>query len=189
MQTKPSLSQAAIRELTGQKRLYLPDEICRSVQDIDIERLAANGYKAIIFDVDATLIPHHIPQVTSEVYGHLRRAEERGFKICALSNATDPERVKSLEDALGMKVMVARPKKPNTQGFMQAIDYMSVPTNQIVMVGDRVSTDILGGNQWEMYTILVDPIPSEAEPWPLTAIRLQERYTHLTERPLKPEEF
>ena len=73
-----------------------------------------------------------------------------------------------IENIVGKKFI--RFGKPDSQLFMFAYDmirnYRSISKKQIVMVGDTLSTDILGGNKFGLDTVLVlsgNTLPEDAE--------------------------
>lgn len=60
---------------------------------------------------------------------------------------------KMLEDAAGIKATYIG--KPSTYMFDTALDGMAVERSQVLMVGDRVATDILGARQAGIKSVLV----------------------------------
>lgn len=75
-----------------------------------------------------------------------------------------------IENIVGKKFI--RFGKPDSQMFMFAYDlireYRPVSKKQIVMVGDTLKTDILGGNKFGLDTVLVlsgNTLPKDADNW------------------------
>ena len=73
------------------KKLY-PYQYVESVFSIDYNELYKKGYKAIIFDIDNTLVPHG-KDSTKQVDKLFKTIQNVGFKTLLLSNNTE-ERVK-----------------------------------------------------------------------------------------------
>ena len=60
---------------------------------------------------------------------------------------------KMLEDAAGIEAIYIG--KPNTYMFDMALDSMAIDRTKIMMVGDRVATDIIGARQAGIPSVLV----------------------------------
>lgn len=60
---------------------------------------------------------------------------------------------KMLEDAAGIEAVYIG--KPNTYMFAMALDSMAIDRSRVLMIGDRVSTDIIGARQAEIPSVLV----------------------------------
>ena len=58
-----------------------------------------------------------------------------------------------LERASGVQAIY--PEKPSAFAFQLALQSMALPHKQVVMVGDRVSTDVLGAHKIGMQSVLV----------------------------------
>ncbi|MBI2575382.1 YqeG family HAD IIIA-type phosphatase [Candidatus Woesearchaeota archaeon] len=158
------------------RKLCAPDEHCTSVAEIDFEELWNAGRRHLVFDVDGTLTRYHSPVPGPGVMGALRKASSLGFAMCALSNDVESDRVKSLEVMLEMPVFMASPKKPHPRALKPAMRYFELRNcNNLVVVGDRLLTDILVGNRVGAYTILADPFQDNNDPFGIAVARLYER--------------
>ena len=91
------------------------------------------------------------------VVGWLNAASAKGFKCYIVSNNRSPEHIASLSQILGLPAM-ARAGKPRANGFLWALRQMELPADQVVVIGDRLLTDILGGASCGMRTCLVAPV-------------------------------
>lgn len=134
----------------------------RGVQYIEFDKLEKYNVKAILLDVDNTLIDYtkKLPEAISKwVY----EAKGRGFKLCILSNSNKEEKIRNVAEALELDyIMCAR--KPMKSGYKKAIKLVNVPPENIAMVGDQLFTDVLGANILNMVSIYVDPI-NKKEYW------------------------
>ena len=68
-------------------------------------------------------------------------------------------------------------KKPLKRGFkkeLKAIDHQN--RAEVVVIGDQIMTDILGGNRMGFYTILVEPILRKSDILPTRINRKMERF-------------
>lgn len=144
-----------------------------SIADISILALKGQGIRGIIFDVDNTLTSHHATVL------HPRVAEAFAV-ICSQFNSViysncEPDRHEQLRRMFSIPIIEPGLKKPKAEGFARAQQLLNLPAHQIAMIGDRVMTDIFGGNRVGFYTILVDPLDTQ-EPKVLTWIRNVEKW-------------
>ncbi len=144
-------------------RLYLS-----SVQQIDLEELKQRGIKALLFDLDNTLLPRHQKQFSKATLQWLKKLEAAGFKWMVVSNNNHSERLESLMQPLGVPY-IYKAKKPGKRAFLKAAARLGVQPSEAVVVGDQVITDMLGANRAGIYSILVQPLPGK-EYWGTTLI-------------------
>ncbi|HEY9151296.1 MAG TPA: HAD family hydrolase, partial [Anaerolineales bacterium] len=86
-----------------------------------------------------------------------------GFRLGLISNAADDENTQTLIDKGGFRPYLEfivssaafGKRKPHPAIFQAALDYFHVNANQAVMVGDLVTTDILGARQIGMKSIWI----------------------------------
>jgi hypothetical protein len=65
-------------------------------------------------------------------------------------------------------------RKPAPGAMRTALEIVQEPPEKVVMIGDQIFTDILGGNLLGAYTILTEPVPGK-EFFLTRALRLVER--------------
>lgn len=123
--------------------------------------LRDNGVEGLIFDVDNTLTDHHGPQIRPELKPAFDELSSR-FPTVIFSNCRG-ERFQELLKIFDIPVVANAHKKPEPGGFLQAAGMLKLPPGKIAMVGDRLSTDILGGNRAGMRTIWVQAF-DDSEP-------------------------
>ncbi|MDA3733783.1 YqeG family HAD IIIA-type phosphatase [Niameybacter massiliensis] len=143
------------------KRLY-PNLYLNSINEIDTVALKQEGIKGIIFDIDNTLVPYDVLDPTDEIISFFERLKSEGFQICLASNNTEDRVVRFNK---GLKVFaIHKSGKPSTKSFKRALELMHLTSNQAVIVGDQIFTDVFGGNRANLKTILVKPV-SEKDEW------------------------
>ncbi|OQS07947.1 hypothetical protein THRCLA_00064, partial [Thraustotheca clavata] len=71
------------------------------------------------------------------------------------------EEAKSIEELMKIKVLCHGTKKP--EGITELVELMQVEPHELVMVGDRYSTDILFGNSYGMLTIRTEQLSKDNE--------------------------
>ena len=136
--------------------ILYPDFYCKTIKDVDIEKLKENNIKGIILDVDNTLIDldHRLIEGAEEWCNDL---EEQNIKFCILSNSNKKEKVKKVAKVLDIPY-ISFGTKPLKRGFKKASEILNLPFKDLAIIGDQIFTDIIGGNRCNMYTILVEPI-------------------------------
>ncbi len=130
--------------------------------DIDFDKLYNMGIRGIFFDIDNTLEEYSAPEPLPETRDFINQLREKGFKVGVVSNAKRERTEMFCGDILPDRVWKAG--KPLSKGFKQICKKFGLRPNEVAMVGDQLYTDILGGNIFGAYTILVKPINQEIEP-------------------------
>lgn len=133
-------------------RLFYPCEYVDSVFAIDYQKLYDKGYRAVIFDIDNTLV-HHGKDSTPAVDDLFRRIHATGLKTLLLSNNSEERILRFLRNIESLYICDAR--KPRKPGYLKAVEMLGVSIEETVFVGDQVFTDILGANLAGMDSILV----------------------------------
>lgn len=133
-----------------------PRAYFESVKNITIHFLNDNNIKALILDVDNTIldfnknIPDGIEQWCEEL-------KKQGIKFCILSNSNKKEKVRMVAEKLDLPYFYFG-TKPFKRGFNKAIKLLEEKNENIAAVGDQIFTDIIGANRCKMFSILVKPI-------------------------------
>jgi hypothetical protein len=151
------------------KPTYLIDG---DVTDIDLDKLAADGIKGIIFDLDSTLVAPHSGKIESEAQRWLERART-DFKLAVVSNNQNDPYLKQVQEILKMPVH-GNAAKPSAKLFLQVLEGFQLQAHEVAVVGDRPLTDVWGGQRAGMKTVLVWPLKTMNEPaWVLLFRKLE----------------
>ena len=134
-------------------RIYYPYEWVDSVFAIDYEKLFKLGYRAVIFDIDNTLV-HHGNDSTEAVDALFPRIHALGMKTLLLSNNSE-QRVQRFCKNIHIPY-IHEANKPDASGYRKALEMMGVEKAQAVMIGDQIFFDIKGANRCGMASILVN---------------------------------
>ncbi|MCH1625013.1 YqeG family HAD IIIA-type phosphatase [Fredinandcohnia quinoae] len=135
---------------------FLPNEHKKSVYDISINKLKERGVKGIITDLDNTLVEWDRPNATPELVTWFEEVRKHGIVVMIVSNNNE-QRVKSFADPLGLP-FIFEARKPLTLAFKRAVREMNLKKEEVVVIGDQLLTDVLGGNRSGLHTILVVPV-------------------------------
>ena len=137
------------------KTIY-PKAYFSSVLDIKIGFLIKNKIKALILDVDNTLIDYN-KNLSEEIVIWSHELQGQGIKMYILSNTNKKEKVESVAKKLEIGYEYFA-KKPSKKGFIKVQNNLNLKPENIAVVGDQIFTDVIGGNRCKMFTILVDPV-------------------------------
>lgn len=159
------------------KPTYMLDAIYR----LTPAELAKHNIKAVLTDLDNTLIAWNNPDGTPELLAWIEELKAAGIPVLVVSN-NNAERVARAVSPFGLE-FVAHAKKPLTKGMNDAARQLDLPKEQLVMVGDQVMTDVRGANGAGIRSILVKPIVS-SDGWKTKFNRFMEKriMTYLKKR-------
>jgi hypothetical protein len=132
-----------------------------STYAIDFAQLRKNGIKALIFDIDNTLVPHGAP-ADERAIALFHQLHELGFSIMLLSNNKEP-RVKMFCDAVEGAAYIYKAGKPGKKSYEKAMEQMHSDRQNTVFIGDQLFTDVWGAKRCGLYSILVKPIDKKEE--------------------------
>jgi len=126
-----------------------------------MEAHAGVPIRALVIDVDRTLLPHRssvLPPVAE------RWLQEVGAQrpIHLFSNNPSRRRIGGLSQQLGLPY-TAGAAKPRRSALRRVIQDLRVAPSQVALVGDRVFTDVLAGNRLGLFTVLVKPIDATGQ--------------------------
>ena len=136
------------------ERLF-PDKHVKKVEDISYAELKNKKIKAILLDIDNTIINYE-REIKEPVIEWINKAKQYDIEICLLSNNTQ-KKVEEIANKLNVKYVYSS-GKPGRKGYIRAMKLLNVKNTEIVAVGDQIFTDVYGGNRLNMHTILVEPI-------------------------------
>ena len=117
----------------------------RSIFDIEPAALARRGIRLLLADLDNTLAPYGEPEPTQAVRDWAAALGEQGITLFVLSNNRHPERPRRFSQALG-------------------VPFLGHAGKQTAIVGDQLFTNILGGRNAGVFTLLVEPIRLAGNP-------------------------
>ncbi len=143
--------------------LLVPKYYVDSIFEIDLDGLKNRGIDSLIIDIDNTLVAWDKKTAPESVLKWFDKIQDKGFKMCLVSNNTEDRVVKFTENIKIQAFHQAR--KPFKTTFLKALDYMNSSVSNTAVIGDQIFTDVLGGNRVGLYTILVVPIESKEFWW------------------------
>ncbi len=142
---------------------FLPDGIFENVYELTPERLLSKGIKALILDIDNTLVTYDDPIPTERVKNWLDELHSKGIQTAFVSN-NHSERVERFCEGLGC-YFHADAKKPSRKFMLEAMEHMKTDTSNTAAVGDQLFTDVWAATRCGMRSFLVPPIKDKKTPF------------------------
>ena len=148
-----------IRNLT--KRMFRPDKNVVKITDINLEDIKKlkdqYGIAGIILDMDGTIkYPSNKIIDNFDKWIGMIKSE---IKICIVSNAME-----NLVEETSKKYdldYISFAMKPARKAFLEAANKMGLDPENIIVIGDSPSFDVLGAKRCGMKTILVNSLNSK----------------------------
>ncbi len=153
---------------------YKPDYMIEAVYQLDAKRLKDLGIKAVMVDLDNTLIAWNNPDGTPELLAWLEEMRRNDVKVIVVSN-NKRERVARAVEKFGVDY-IWRAMKPFALGINKALKQFGEKPEEVVMVGDQLMTDIRAAHRAGVRSILVKPLVS-SDAWNTKFNRWRERRT------------
>lgn len=141
-------------------KTFYPDEYYNSTYEIDFKDLYKRGYRAVIFDIDNTLVPHDAPADMRSM-GLFARLRTAGYRTMLLSNNKEP-RVSAFAGQTG-SAYIYKANKPSVKNYSKAMQLMGTTKETTLFVGDQLFTDVWGAKRAGIHAILVKPIHPKEE--------------------------
>ncbi|KAK4484574.1 hypothetical protein RD792_007158 [Penstemon davidsonii] len=164
--------------LSKDKHLVIPHVTVPDIRSIDWAELKNRGFKGVVFDKDNTITAPYSLSLWPPLGSSIEQCKFLfGNNIAVFSNSAglfeyDPDgrKARALEDAIGIKVIQHKVKKP--AGTAEEIEkHFGCESSRLIMVGDRPFTDIVYGNRNGFFTILTEPLSAEEEPLIVKQVR------------------
>ena len=145
--------------MTAWGQLLQPDlALGDSILGLTPELIAHHRLKGLILDVDETLVSFKQSQPVEDVRQWLQQIQSLSISVVLVSNNVSHQRISRIAEALGVEAFYIAAGKPSRRKLREAATLMQLPHHQIAMVGDRLFTDVLGGNRLGLFTVLVEPM-------------------------------
>ncbi|MEO1772818.1 MULTISPECIES: YqeG family HAD IIIA-type phosphatase [Enterococcus] len=135
---------------------YKPTWMVDAIYQITPEQLKKQGIKAVLTDLDNTLIAWDNPDGTKELLDWLKVMDEAGIPVVVVSN-NKASRVARAVQQFRLD-FVSRAMKPFSAGIKSAQSKLGLSSNEIIMIGDQIMTDVRGANAAGIRSVLVRPI-------------------------------
>ena len=139
--------------------LFTPTYYAKSLYDIPVSFYKENGIKILFCDLDNTLLKEH-KEIPKKDACELMKKLKKDFTIYIVSNNSSKRRLSIAAEKLGISY-VRFAMKPFSRGFKKVQKEGNFKKEEMCLIGDQLMTDVLGGNRYGIYTILIDPLSKE----------------------------
>lgn len=151
---------------------YKPDFMLEAVYQLDAESLKKYGIRAVMVDLDNTLLAWNNPDGTPELLNWLEAMKKNNIKIIIVSN-NNRKRVARAVDKFGVDY-IWRAMKPFALGINKALKKLDEQPECVLMVGDQLMTDIRAAHRAGVRSILVKSLV-KSDAWNTKFNRWRER--------------
>ena len=134
----------------------------QTLAELPLQQLLNQQIKALVLDVDRTLLPRHRATLPEPARRWLELAKAQ-LPIHLLSNNPSRQRIGAVAAELDLPFTTAA-GKPRRSALRRVLQQLSVPPAQVALVGDRLFTDVIAGNRLGLFTVLVRPIDPLGQP-------------------------
>ena len=136
---------------------FEPERYFSRVSNVHIRHdLLDRGIVNVLLDMDNTVVSRATHDVPLDVRLWLSQAREAGVNVCLLSNNWHRS---PYEWSAELDIpVVAKACKPLPHAFMIARDRMNARSKDTVVIGDQLSTDVVGAHLLGMKAYLVCPL-------------------------------
>ncbi len=160
-------------------RLLTPDWlVSTTLAQLPLDPLEQLGVRALVLDVDRTILPRRQAEVPPAAEQWLRHAAAR-MPMHLLSNNPSRRRIGAVAESLGVPFTTSA-GKPRRAALRRVLEELAIAPAHVALVGDRIFTDVLVGNRLGLFTVLVRPIDPLGQPcrhdrWQMLELRLAAR--------------
>ena len=117
---------------------FVPDIMFDSVFEIKPEMLIQKGIRAVVLDIDNTLVTYGVAEPTDEVIAWIETLKNAGLHVA---------------------ITTWESKKPSARSVKTACEHFGVKAEETVVIGDQIFTDVWCARNAGALAILVKPIP------------------------------
>lgn len=137
----------------------VPDYFADSLLTVDYNVLKRSGVKFVALDVDQTMTHNHAMTLTNDMIGFFKAKLSDGTLEGIFIASNSRRDLSGIAAALNAGIIRATSttRKPGKNYYKKLLDAAGCSPAEIAMIGDRLLTDVLGGNRAGLFTILVDP--------------------------------
>ena len=133
-----------------------PDAVVTSVTEVTPDFLHALGVRAVLVDLDDTLLAAGSDLLEPLFTVWLESLRLAQIPVAILSNGAHARVVRWAAE-LGLEGLPLT-GKPRGRAFRRGLEKLGTPARETAMVGDQLFTDVLGANRAGMVSVLVTPL-------------------------------
>ncbi|MFM9109220.1 MAG: YqeG family HAD IIIA-type phosphatase [Prochlorococcaceae cyanobacterium] len=135
-----------------------------TLAQLPLDDLLARPIRALVLDVDCTLLPRRQAALPPAAARWLEQAAHR-VPVHLFSNNPSRQRIGGVAAAFDLPFTTAA-GKPRRGPLTQVVERLGLPGHEVALIGDRVFTDVVAGNRLGLFTVLVQPIAADGHASP-----------------------
>lgn len=165
--------------------IFKPTWMVKSIYQVSPTELKQAGIRAVLSDLDNTLIAWNNPDGTPQLRAWMEALAAEGIPLVVVSN-NNRRRVAKAVAPLQLP-FVARALKPLGIGIKRAYRDLGLSPDEVVMVGDQYLTDVAASHAAGVRCILVQPLVT-SDQWNTKINRFLERFVKQALQKKYPEQ-
>ena len=134
----------------------------RTLAELPLQDLLDQRIRALVLDVDRTLLPRRQAVLPESARCWLEVARQE-LPIHLLSNNPSRQRIGRVAEQLQLPFTTSA-GKPRRAALRKVLSQLALPPAQVALIGDRLFTDVIAGNRLGLFTVLVKPIDPQGRP-------------------------
>lgn len=138
------------------EKYLLPDRLFASFSEVTPDVLAPMGVRALLCDIDNTLVTYDDDVPTEAVLRWIGLLSSAGIAVAFISN-NDAARVERFNRELGL-VAMAKARKPSVKAYEAALERLGVGRGECAVLGDQLLTDAWAAHRLGVPALIVPPI-------------------------------
>lgn len=146
-------------------KLCKPTIYVSDIWKINYEELKMGKIKLLCFDLDNTLDrPDKLTEVVDLEVRNKLELLKKDFEILIVSNNTIKNRVASFATQVDLEYIEGM-RKPFLKKYKNNSVLNKYQKDEVIFIGDKISTDVIGANRFGSSSILVDPLYPKNKKW------------------------
>lgn len=137
-------------------KYFMPDLYLDDIYAVTPEYLRSKGIKAVLLDIDNTLVTYDDPLPTESVLAWINALKENGISAAFISN-NHKDRVELFNSELNF-FATWDSGKPSGKCYRAAMKFLGTDKTNTAVIGDQVFTDVWSAKRLGLFAILVKPI-------------------------------
>ncbi|MEY4759653.1 MAG: superfamily [Cyanobacteriota bacterium] len=133
-----------------------------TLAELPLQELLDQPIRALVLDVDRTLLPRRQAALPDSALRWLERAQQH-MPIHLFSNNPSRQRIGAVAAQLNLPYTISA-GKPRRSALRKVLADLKLPHGQVALIGDRLFTDVIAGNRLGLFTVLVKPIDPLGRP-------------------------
>ena len=138
---------------------FIPFAHAQSIYEVSNDFFLNNGVKLLLIDLDNTLDSYRLREPTEKAISKINEIKDAGIKTVIVSNNCE-KRVKGYAEKAGVDCIFSA-HKPFSKRIKRFIEKEGFKTDEVMLVGDQLMTDVLAARGTHIRVLLTEKIVKE----------------------------